>query len=158
MSAFAIVFDPPIEPAKASATDDWIARFDWDDMRAIDLSAREIDLLLYVDDKVFGYYPDTIGGVLGSLMAGLHAVQSVDDGEQVDFAVQGYTVLCAQKVDGALQFYSPANSYEGAALKPLNRRLLVGAPIATGDIESVLRGAIAAVGQTIAHERDKRGR
>ena len=153
MGVFAVLFDPPIEPAPGPATDEWIKGFDWSPAAWGAVSKDEFNVQYQVNEHRFGYYPDAIDGVLGGLMASLSNVLSAERVSEIAFSVQGYTVLCAEAVGKALQFYDPAASYEGAVRLPLDRLILAGEPIATGEVELVLRKAIAAVGQLIDLQR-----
>ncbi|MEY2759974.1 MAG: hypothetical protein RIR33_3752 [Pseudomonadota bacterium] len=153
MGVFAISFDPPIAPVSAAASDDWIKGFDWSPAAWAEVPKEEFDVQYHVGRHRFGYCPDAIDGVLGELMTSLSNVMCAKLGSEVIFSVQGYTVLCAEKVGEALQFYDPGASYEGESRLPLERLILAGAPIAIGEVELVLRKAIAAVGEWIAQQR-----
>jgi hypothetical protein len=153
MGVFAISFDPPIKPVSAAASDEWIKGFDWSPAAWAEVPKEEFDVQYHVGGRRFGYYPDAIDGVLGELMASLSSVLSAEQGSEIVFSVQSYTVLCAEKAGEALQFYDPAASYEGAIRLPIERLILAGEPIAIAEIELVLRNAIAAVGEWIAQQR-----
>lgn len=148
MSVFAITFDPALEPAKAAVTAKWIRSFDSTLLRRE--SKPELLVQFWVDGDLFCYYSDTIDGIVCELMGIWSIVQSGQ--KDINFSVQVYTVLCAQRIGEALQFYDPAASYEGASLLPLDRLRLIGDPVPSDAVELAMREAIAALWQRI--ERD----
>ena len=153
MGVVPISFDPPIKPVSAAASDEWIKGFGWSPAAWAEVPKEEFDVQYHVGEHGFGYCPDAIDGVSGEVMASLSKVLSAEQGSEIVFSVQSYTVPCAEKVGEALQFRDPAASYERASRLPLGRLILVGEPIAIAEIELVLRNAIAAVGEWIAQQR-----
>ncbi len=106
----------------------------------------EVDVTFVLDGERFAYYPDSADGILGELVTSLRAMHS---GRDMTFAVQTYTVLCAQRVSDGWQFYDPVASYENGLLKPLERQRQIGDPIAQATVDAVLREAIAALAEYI---------
>ena len=111
MGVFAISFDPPIKPVSAAASDEWIKGFDWSPAAWAEVPKEEFDVQYHVSGRGFGYYPDAIDGGLGELIASLSNVLSAEQGSEIVFSVQSYTVFCAEKAGEALQFHDPAASY-----------------------------------------------
>ena len=121
MGVVAISFDPPIKPVSAAASDEWSKGFDWSPAAWAEVPKEKFDVQYHVGEHGFGHYPDAIDGVLGEVMASLSNVLSAEQGSEIVFSVQSYTVLCAEKVGEALQFHDPAASYESASRLPSPR-------------------------------------
>ena len=84
-------------------------------------------------------------------MADLRAVLSAEPASEVRFS----TGLCVEKVPHGLQYAEPWNSLEGGYRLSLVRLILVGKPIATREVELVLRTTITAVGQLPGRQRGR---
>ncbi len=146
MSVLSISFYPDIGRAPEPASAVWIEGVDWNGLYHRSMVLPEIDVTFSIDGNSFGYYPDNAAGVLSELATSLQALR---DGDYVTFAVQTYTVLCAQRVQDGWQFYDPFASYENGVLKPLERQKLIGAPIAQATVDTILREAMATIGRYI---------
>lgn len=146
MSAFSISFDPPIAAAPRPVTAEWLDTLNRDNLPWPYEVEGDVDLQFSVDGDPFGYYPWSLIGVFTDLLENWAALRSRT---VIDFGIRGYTVLCAERVGNALQFYDPFDSYSGAERKPLNQLRLAGEPIPCDVVERVFLEAIAAVRQRL---------